>query len=112
MECPNCQSTNIRGNGKTRHGKLRYICRDCKRSFTGDRTGRPTIGDRPLTRSEIDKRHRGMKIHYQVPGYSQGYSACGTSGGRWKAKVTSNITKVTCKSCLRSIAGKKALTQL
>jgi transposase-like protein len=31
-ECPHCKSTNFKKNGTT-HGKQRYICNDCKKTF-------------------------------------------------------------------------------
>ncbi len=45
--------------GKVR-GKQRYKCKKCNVTFVEDAqpVGRPTIGDRPLTRAEIRKRHR------------------------------------------------------
>jgi transposase-like protein len=37
--CPSCQSSKIRKNGKSRHGHQRYVCVDCKKTF-GDFDGR------------------------------------------------------------------------
>lgn len=31
--CPNCQSSNVVKNGRTRHDKQNYKCRDCGRQF-------------------------------------------------------------------------------
>ena len=31
--CPNCQSSDVVKNGRTRHGKQNYKCRDCGRQF-------------------------------------------------------------------------------
>ena len=30
LHCPNCQGTNIIRHGKTRQGKQRYLCRQCR----------------------------------------------------------------------------------
>ena len=38
MQCPDCQSTHIRKNGK-RRGKQNYICVSCRRQFIDSYTG-------------------------------------------------------------------------
>jgi transposase-like protein len=56
--CPHCQSTSIRGNGKTSSGTQRYRCNDCKKSFTLTKIGRPLLGEKPLTNYESVKKSR------------------------------------------------------
>lgn len=34
MNCSNCFSVNTKKNGKTRHGKQRYQCKDCNYQFS------------------------------------------------------------------------------
>jgi IS1 family transposase/transposase-like protein len=36
LHCPNCQSTNIKKNGKKSSRKQNYFCKSCKRQFIGD----------------------------------------------------------------------------
>jgi hypothetical protein len=33
MNCPHCQSINIKKNGHTHYGKQNYQCKDCQRQF-------------------------------------------------------------------------------
>ena len=33
MDCPHCESTNIKKNGHTHYGKQNYQCTDCERQF-------------------------------------------------------------------------------
>jgi len=106
--CPDCNSTNFRGNGKSISGIQRYICRDCKRSWTGNEQGRPPIAQRGLSPSEMQKRSRGTKIHF---GSSQGDSACGMARSKWEAEVTLNTDRVNCKSCMKTIAFKNAVRE-
>lgn len=43
ITCPECQSSDIRKNGR-RHGKQRYICKDCGRQFVN--SDAPTLEDK------------------------------------------------------------------
>lgn len=56
--CPHCGACQSQRFGKTKAGTPRLRCRACKRTWTGEKVGRPTIGDRPLTAYEYLKRHR------------------------------------------------------
>ena len=38
LYCPDCQSTNIKKNGKKLSKKQNYLCKDCARQFIGDHT--------------------------------------------------------------------------
>jgi transposase-like protein len=44
MQCPECQSTHIRKNGK-RRGKQNYICVSCRRQFIDNYSGPPGYSD-------------------------------------------------------------------
>lgn len=39
--CPFCDSTRLRKRGLSRSGHKRYTCNDCKKTSTGNDTGRP-----------------------------------------------------------------------
>jgi len=36
LHCPNCQSTNVKKNGKKTSSKQNYYCNNCRRQFIGD----------------------------------------------------------------------------
>lgn len=50
--CPSCQSFDIIKYGKT-DGNQRYYCKDCNRSFTGNRPGRPKEDDEILIKIPV-----------------------------------------------------------
>lgn len=59
--CFKCHSQNVRKNGKSGHGFQRWQCQDCKTNTTGNKAGRPTIGDRPMTAKERKRKSRKNK---------------------------------------------------
>lgn len=61
MNCPHCQSERVTGNGKTTSGNPRYRCLECKKTWSGNPTGRPCKGDRPMTGYERLKKYRQSK---------------------------------------------------
>jgi transposase-like protein len=40
INCPECQSNNLKRNGHIHNGKQRYLCKDCGRQFTPEGTKR------------------------------------------------------------------------
>jgi transposase-like protein len=36
LNCPHCQGTKIKKNGRKSYGKQNYLCKNCGRQFTGD----------------------------------------------------------------------------
>ncbi len=56
ITCPNCQSHEIKKNGKTHYGKQNHQCKDCKRQFVLDNTH--TIGEasRNLIKNALKER--------------------------------------------------------
>jgi transposase-like protein len=36
LHCPDCQSTEIKKNGRKSYGKQNYFCKACGRQFIGD----------------------------------------------------------------------------
>ncbi|MDR1116013.1 MAG: IS1 family transposase, partial [Tannerella sp.] len=36
LHCTDCQSANVKRNGKKSYGKQNYLCRKCGRQFIGD----------------------------------------------------------------------------
>ncbi|MGL5076994.1 MAG: IS1/IS1595 family N-terminal zinc-binding domain-containing protein [Waterburya sp.] len=57
MKCLTCGEKAIK-SGKTKSGKQRYRCKYCQITFTGNKSGRPTLGDRPLTNAEHQAKFR------------------------------------------------------
>jgi transposase-like protein len=51
LNCPNCQSINLKKNGPIHNGKQGYLCKDCRRQFTPEGT-KEVIGEG--TRDIID----------------------------------------------------------
>jgi transposase-like protein len=51
LNCPNCQSNNLKKNGHIHNGKQRYLCKDSRRQFTPEGT-KKVIGEG--TRDIID----------------------------------------------------------
>ena len=103
--CRSCQSDRVTKKGLSSSGKQRWLCHSCKKSFTGNAVGRPTIKKEPLTTSQIQKRHQGTKIHFQKPGSSTA-AACGVRSEKWQAIVTHEIDRVNCKLCQNTICFK------
>lgn len=58
QQCPRCTSKNYRTNGTTKKGTVRYLCKDCHKSWSDRSIGRPTIGLVPMTNAERQKKHR------------------------------------------------------
>ena len=56
--CNKCHSDRVTKNGKTISGYQRWKCQFCDRSSSDRKTGRPTIGDRPMTAAERKQRSR------------------------------------------------------
>lgn len=52
ITCPHCSSFNLKKNGKTRHKKQKYLCKECRRQFITDYAYQ---GCRPFIRSLILK---------------------------------------------------------
>ena len=44
MNCPHCQKENIVKNGSSMHGRQRFLCRECHRTF-GEKDGRRVCAD-------------------------------------------------------------------
>ncbi|AJD58665.1 IS1/IS1595 family N-terminal zinc-binding domain-containing protein [Synechococcus elongatus] len=63
--CPNCSSCDVIRYGHSEDGRQRWRCKSCRRSFTGGSAGRPTLGDRPLTATERQRRWRAKKRQQQ-----------------------------------------------
>jgi len=64
MNCPHCNG-NTRKNG-TYRDRQRWLCKDCGKVSIepSDRpTGRPTIGDRPMTAAERKQRQRQQALN-------------------------------------------------
>ena len=59
--CSKCQSDHVVRNGKNRYGFGRWLCKECNFSGTGNKEGRPMVGDRPMTNAERQKRWRENK---------------------------------------------------
>ena len=68
MQCPDCNSEDVRRNGHTVSGVQQYKCKTCGRSFTGNSEGRPPVFDRPLTKAEIMRRYRQKKRQQKKSG--------------------------------------------
>jgi insertion element IS1 protein InsB len=51
IQCPNCQSTNLKKNGRIHNSKQRYLCKSCGRQFTPEGT-KKTIGEETRARVE------------------------------------------------------------
>ncbi|MGL5834672.1 MAG: transposase [Waterburya sp.] len=67
MTCPKCQGDRIVKNGSNCKGNQQYLCKECQTSFTGNKIGRPTVGDHPLTNAEKQARFRRKKeIKYVI----------------------------------------------
>lgn len=58
ITCPKCDSNHIKVHGFTKSGTLRFKCRDCFKTFTGTKIGRPPLGDRAMTNRERQQKHR------------------------------------------------------
>ena len=43
MNCPRCNSNNIRKNGSIHNGKQKYQCKDCYRQFVIDQQNKQII---------------------------------------------------------------------
>jgi transposase-like protein len=52
LQCPSCQSTNLKKNGRIHNGKQGYLCKRCGRQFTPEGT-KKTIGEE--TRAMVDR---------------------------------------------------------
>jgi transposase-like protein len=52
IQCPVCQSTNLKKNGRIHNGKQRYLCKVCGRQFTPEGS-KKTISDE--TKAMIDR---------------------------------------------------------
>jgi len=55
--CPHCGG-DTRKNGKTKSDNQAYRCKECDRRFSTQPTGRPTIGDAPMTAAQRKQRQR------------------------------------------------------
>lgn len=51
--CPNCGSKEVSRNGKTRHGKQNYKCRECRRQFVLNPAGKPITKEQYELRSRM-----------------------------------------------------------
>ncbi|MGI8933215.1 MAG: IS1/IS1595 family N-terminal zinc-binding domain-containing protein [Phormidesmis sp.] len=52
--CPDCAGA-AKKNGRYK-GQQKYVCKVCNRTFTGNKIGRPTVGEKPMTGAERAKR--------------------------------------------------------
>ncbi|MBE9187997.1 IS1 family transposase [Microcoleus sp. LEGE 07076] len=51
--CPNCGSKEVSRNGKTRHGKQSFKCRECSRQFVLNPAGKPITEEQKELRSRM-----------------------------------------------------------
>lgn len=60
MQCPKCGGSRLTPNDKEKH---RWECMDCGKVFTPNpkKSGRPLIGNRPMTATERKRRSRQQK---------------------------------------------------
>lgn len=61
FKCPKCGSKNTRTNGKTKKGTVRYLCKDCHKSWSKNPIGRPPKGLVAMTNAERQKLFRDKK---------------------------------------------------
>lgn len=62
MDCPRCNSTNIKNFGKTKAGTQRYRCNECLKTWSDNpKRGQPTIGLVAMTNAEKQKAYRARK---------------------------------------------------
>ncbi len=59
--CPYCHSRKIKIHGVTKSGTTRYKCKDCLKTFTGTKVGRPPNGYRAMSNKERQKKYRDKK---------------------------------------------------
>ena len=103
---PDCNKpAQINYHGHTQHGKRRFLCTGCGKTFTGDNiVGRPTIlKGRKLTRKEIVQRYtsKNKKVHLQRTKRSK-KSVCSASSRSSDLQLTFDVHEVTCESCKRT----------
>lgn len=90
-ECPHCKSTNFKKNGTT-HGKQRYICNDCKKTFA-------ITSNTILFSTKKDLSLWEKYIHCMIEKYSIRKTAkiCGinpTTAFNWRHKILDALQKM------------------
>ena len=56
ISCPKCNSTNIKKNGHTRHGKQNHKCKDCGRQFVLNNTHHKTDEQKRIVENLLKER--------------------------------------------------------
>lgn len=90
-ECPHCKSTNFKKNGTT-HGKQRYLCNDCKKTFA-------ITSNTILFSTKKDLSLWEKYIHCMIEKYSIRKTAkiCGinpTTAFNWRHKILDALQKM------------------
>jgi transposase-like protein len=59
MKCPHCQQEKVVKNGRSRHGRQRWLCRDCRRTF----------GEGDLRRHPETTQQQALKLYLEGVGF-------------------------------------------
>ena len=82
--CPKCDSTNIRKNGKDRHGQQKFRCKDCNSYGTLQ----------PARRASEDEKEKAINMYLErgsLRGVGRVFGRSGNTIASWLKKNDSNF---------------------